>query len=140
MFVKMESSANITSRWLAKVFLRKNYQFVPHNPCEWDKNYPQWQQKSPANEVLFCQTEEPGQLGRIIHGAQLAILNPGVEQNHFIPDSLEEVLEDNRQAEFSPNIVCVYIWAPEIPSLSFYDLPGVIIARGNKDKESLKKL
>lgn len=138
MFVQMACTTNGSS-WEAKVFLRKTYCYIPDDRKAWDKSFPQWQEKAPFEEVLFCQTENETELGSIIHGAQLAILNPGADQARYVPGSAHEILDASRQAEFSPNVVCVYITAPGLPNLSFYDLPGVIIARGNKNKEILKK-
>ena len=59
----------------------------------------------------------------VLRGAQRAVLNP-----HLDPDiSLHrENLPEEDRVPFSPNLVRLDISGPDLPDLSFYDLPGVI--------------
>lgn len=134
----MEHSTSSGTRWEANVFLRQAFGYIPDNSDEWDEKFPHWQRRTSSKEIFFCQTKDPNQLGSIIHRAQLAILNPNTDQARYVPGSINEIHSTDRRAEFSPNVVCIYMSAPEYPNLSFYDLPGVIISRGNRNKELLK--
>jgi hypothetical protein len=42
------------------------------------------------------------------------------------PHPLSHDPETYHQAKFSPNVVCIHVTGPELPALSFYDLPGII--------------
>jgi hypothetical protein len=90
-------------------------------------------------EVDFARTQSISELSKIIFRAQLAVLNPAKEYAEYIPGSPDENTSDHRQAEFSPNIVCIYIKGTNLPNLSFYDLPGIIVGRGDRAKEPLRK-
>jgi hypothetical protein len=143
MFVKMESSTGPHSEWQATVSLRYMYTYVPdpRKKAECEPNFPMWQKKPlPYQEILFAQTKVEEELGDIIACAQSAILNPGKDAARFVPGSVKNILAIPRQADFSPNLVCISISAPGLPNLSFYDLPGVIISKGDPAKEKLKKV
>ncbi|KAF2472329.1 P-loop containing nucleoside triphosphate hydrolase protein [Lindgomyces ingoldianus] len=145
MFIQLQSSAGAEAQWEAKVYIRKAYTYlIPKiiNPrlreqARQERYYP-WQQKFSPDEVLFAQTTNSDNLEVLIYRAQLAILNPTADLTRFVPGTAREILSDDRETEFSPNVVCVYISAPKAPNLSFYDLPGIIIGRGDPGKEGLK--
>jgi hypothetical protein len=142
MFVKLESSTD-ESGWQATVKLRYMFTYAPdpRQKSQCDANFPMWQKKPlPYEEVLFAQIRDEQDLGNIIACAQLAILNPKLDATRFIPGSVKDILAIPRQADFSPNLVCISISAPGLPNLSFYDLPGVIISKGDPAKEKLKKV
>jgi hypothetical protein len=105
----------------------------------WATKFAPWVRKSSPEEVPFAETTDQSKLGDLIARAQLAILNPRKDPAIYIPGGPAEVRNEDREAEFSPNVVCIYISGPTLPDLSFYDLPGVIITRGNRAKEILKK-
>jgi hypothetical protein len=44
----------------------------------------------------------------------------------FRQGPLDVLANQQGMAQFSPNCVCIYVSAPHLPSLSFYDLPGII--------------
>jgi hypothetical protein len=66
---------------------------------------------------------------------KVAILNHNRNSDLFIPGegayakehSLEDAVKET-DAQFSPNIVALEIKGPNLPDLSFYDLPGVFIS------------
>jgi hypothetical protein len=143
MFVKLESSTHPESGWQATVTLRYMFTYAPdpRQKAQCDPNFPTWQKKPlPHEEVPFARTKDEHDLGNIIACAQLAILNPKLDATRFIPGSVKNILAIPRQADFSPNLVCISISAPGLPNLSFYDLPGVIISKGDPAKEKLKKV
>jgi hypothetical protein len=70
------------------------------------------------------------QLETMLRRAQLAILNPSVAMERFVTldvDALDASTAPfgvNDGLAFSSNVVCVTVWGPEVPDLSFIDLPG----------------
>lgn len=89
---------------------------------------------------------EKSQVEEALIRAQSAILNPGKDVADFLPEndgvlggeSEEEMRKEvreklmreaqNCEVKFSPNVVLMDITGPELPNLSFIDLPGVIQA------------
>ncbi|EJC99591.1 uncharacterized protein FOMMEDRAFT_92854 [Fomitiporia mediterranea MF3/22] len=68
----------------------------------------------------------------MLRRAQLAILNPSVPKDRFADLDLETLDPDKpplgsfRQLQFSPNVICLDIFSPDVTNLSFIDLPGII--------------
>ncbi|THH32770.1 hypothetical protein EUX98_g1377 [Antrodiella citrinella] len=65
----------------------------------------------------------------ILRRAQMAILNPTVETEHFVNMSVEEMKSASKKLamlKFSKNVVCVDLSGPELTDLAFVDLPGII--------------
>jgi hypothetical protein len=66
----------------------------------------------------------------MLRRAQLAILNPSVASHRFVDFDLTSVgskdlpLGSTQQLSFSENVVCLDICGPDVPNLSFIDLPG----------------
>lgn len=137
LFIKLES--RVGSQWSAKICIRRGYQYLPDQQQMWGPKFAPWVRKKSPEEVLFVETEDQSKLGELISRAQLAILNPQKDPAQYIPGTPAEITSEAREAEFSPNVVCIYISGPNLPDLSFYDLPGVIITRGNRAKEVLKR-
>lgn len=86
------------------------------------------------------------QFGDIIHEAvdledrlrraQKAILNPSIDYADFLldEDRSDDVisLEDEQNLSFSSNVVCVDVWGPDVPDLTFIDLPGATTSCDNR--------
>ncbi|KAF9516697.1 hypothetical protein BS47DRAFT_1371660 [Hydnum rufescens UP504] len=70
------------------------------------------------------------ELEKMLRRAQLAILNPSVPSNAFVDFDLTSLEEDvlplgsHEQLGFSSNTVCLDVSGPDVPDLSFIDLPG----------------
>ncbi|KAF2870258.1 P-loop containing nucleoside triphosphate hydrolase protein [Massariosphaeria phaeospora] len=124
MFIKLDSGTEHSTAWTAKVYLRNTTSQAENGLA--------------TGEVFFAQTDNPPELEKLISRAQLALLNPMRNYEQYIPGSPSETFAETRQLEFSKNVVCIYVSAPWLPDLSFYDLPGVILGRGNPSKEDLK--
>lgn len=88
--------------------------------------------------VHFAETEDPNDLERIIARAQLAAISPLTDYREFLRPTLAG-LADHYRCEFSPNVVCIFITHPELPALSFYDLPGIIGQAESADSQFLVK-
>jgi hypothetical protein len=92
----------------------------------------------------FMVLDEKDDFETAIRWAQLAILNPNIDHERFIPGSpyanelgLERASAILPESDFSPNIVALEIRGPELPDLSFYDLPGLIRSLEQMDKAFL---
>jgi hypothetical protein len=69
--------------------------------------------------------DDPNKLELVISRAQLATISPLVDPTEFLKPSIAHLNEFHR-CKFSPNIVEITISHPDLPALSFYDLPGII--------------
>ncbi|KAG8941062.1 hypothetical protein FRC03_004895 [Tulasnella sp. 419] len=80
---------------------------------------------------------EPSLLEDMLRRAQLAILNPSVDHEHFVNFNLKHLkasrdgavvppLGSTKQLQFSKNVVCLDLSGPDMTDLSFIDLPGII--------------
>jgi hypothetical protein len=60
-----------------------------------------------------------------IRRAQSAIISPWSEPKDFLDRTKDHLIPALRYS-FSPNVVCISISQPDLPALSFYDLPGIV--------------
>ena len=81
--------------------------------------------QSPESE-RFMEVTDKSELQEVLRCAQLAVLNPQLPPTDFVPGKNADMDDSHYQVKFSPNAVRLDISAPEFPTLSFYDLPGVI--------------
>lgn len=72
----------------------------------------------------FSLIRNKSQVPYVLRMAQLATLNPSQPYENYLPGVANPDL--GFQVEFSPNIIRLDISGPGLPSMSFYDLPGVI--------------
>ena len=84
-----------------------------------------------AIETLFGPVHhDKAELEEMIRRAQLAILNPGVGQEFFEVFDTSSLARGEKpdispkQLQFSSNVVCLDLQGPDLPDLSFIDLPG----------------
>lgn len=123
LFIKTEPSADQDASWTAQVKLRLEY--------KWDGKkkrsvFPGWIPNPNPVEEEFASTNSPKELGDLIARAQAAILSPLQDPNEFKPPNPLHWNSRLPRCEFSPNVVCISVSQPDIPALSFYDLPGII--------------
>ncbi|CAJ2513768.1 Uu.00g018870.m01.CDS01 [Anthostomella pinea] len=126
--------------WSFTVTLQQDYEYKqlnrPIKPTDVTKKnpFPPWVER-PIRETKEFKTV-PGQdaveIEEVLRWAQIATLNPTMSHEQFVPGegsyAKEHSLEDAKQktqAKFSPNTVAFEWKGPDIPTLSFYDLPGV---------------
>ncbi|KAL6714488.1 hypothetical protein ACLMJK_007912 [Lecanora helva] len=76
-----------------------------------------------VEDFHFTNVNNKDDVAQAIYLAQLATLNPGCNYQKYLPGTNEP---REHQVKFSPNIVRLDISGPDLPNLSFYDLPGVI--------------
>lgn len=127
------------SEWSCRVSLRRQYTYCPpedrvikdSDVTEQDPFFP-WKKLTNTNVIEFKTMKEQSQIEDVLRWAQVAILNDGQSPELFIPESGAiatstsiDVAAAGTAAKFSPNIVALEIMGPELPDLSFYDMPGV---------------
>lgn len=120
----MQPSKDSSSDWHAEVFLLRHFD-VRHPGQNEDTEFPGWTQASSgATKIPFAQTSDPAELGELIACAQRANLSPLVDHGLFLNPSFRST--EMHSTLFSPNPVGISIRKPDLPALSFYDLPGLI--------------
>ncbi|KAF7544453.1 hypothetical protein G7Z17_g9938 [Cylindrodendrum hubeiense] len=125
--------------WSCRVWLRKEYSYQPPNGrsitetdvTENDPFYP-WRKLPNTAVHEFKTMHEKNEIEDVLRWAQIAILNDDKSHKLFVPGSGSIALNtpiakaaDEVTAKFSPNIVALEIKGPELPDLSFYDMPGI---------------
>ncbi|KAI9372884.1 P-loop containing nucleoside triphosphate hydrolase protein [Aspergillus egyptiacus] len=114
--------------WTCRVYLSRRYMFDSSRKISKPKKSESlgpWHPQEPEDEAFTTITDR-AQIADVIKWAQLAILNPSSPTANYIPGQNSDTDPMMHQVKFSPNIVRLDISAPSFPSLSFYDLPGVI--------------
>ncbi|KAM3540779.1 hypothetical protein ARSEF1564_006291 [Beauveria bassiana] len=132
-------SVSMNPQWSCRVGLRKQYTYSPPSDRDIlesdvtakDPFFP-WKQK-PSTEIMeFKAMKDNSEIEEVLRWAQIAILNDDKNPALFVPGSGSIAsstpihLEAERtQAKFSPNVVALEIKGPDLPNLSFYDMPGI---------------
>ncbi|KAM3512619.1 hypothetical protein MY11210_003713 [Beauveria gryllotalpidicola] len=132
-------SVSMNPQWSCRVGLRKQYTYSPPSDRDIlesdvtakDPFFP-WRQK-PSTEILEFKTmHDNTEIEEVLRWAQIAILNDDKNPALYVPGSGSIAsstpihLEAERTlAKFSPNIVALEIKGPDLPNLSFYDMPGI---------------
>ncbi|KAJ4270546.1 hypothetical protein NW762_002234 [Fusarium torreyae] len=122
-----------------RVWLRKEYTYQPppggeiseSDVTDRDPFFP-WR-KLPSTAIHEFKTMiDHSEIEDVLRWAQIAILNDDKTPELFVPGSGSIALNtpidraaDTVTAKFSPNIVALEIKGPELPDLSFYDMPGI---------------
>lgn len=127
------------SAWSCRVLLMKRYMYLPKGRMPSSKNpLGPWVEQE-YEELIFDTLTDKSLLPDVLKRAQLATLNPGRSPKDYMREENQEVDEDT-QVKFSPNVVRLDITAPRFPSLSFYDLPGIINVAEIDDEKYLVTL
>ena len=126
-----------TSTWSCEIYLCKKYAydgrqgvqsqgrgFQRSEGATRDRPLGPWILQN-SEEVHFASLDSKSEVPRILHLAQLAILNPTTDHNKYAPNK-NPVPKESFQVKFSPNVIRLNISGPGLLNLSFYDLPGVI--------------
>ncbi|XP_044716065.1 dynamin family domain-containing protein [Hirsutella rhossiliensis] len=107
------------SDWSCRVWLRKDYVYQPPSDRQ-------------INETDFKTMHDKSEIEEVLRWAQIAILNDEKHPRTFVPGSGSTALNmslakaaEETAAKFSPNIVALEIKGPDLPDLSFYDMPGI---------------
>ncbi|KAI1840231.1 hypothetical protein JX266_013570 [Neoarthrinium moseri] len=138
------------NRWSCKVSLQIDYDYQPRGAVRssditQNNPFPPWTKKPRVVEHFkSIDFEERLQTEEVLRWAQVAILNPNHASNIFVPgegayarDNVLQAAADATEAQFSPNIVALEMKGPNLPDLSFYDLPGVFSTPAREEDEYL---
>lgn len=127
------------SDWSCRVWLRKEYSYQPpegrsisENDVTDDDPFFPWRKLQTTQVHEFKTMHEMKEIEDVLRWAQIAILNDDRNHKLFVPGS-GSVTQNTPiarasaevTAKFSPNIVALEIKGPELPDLSFYDMPGI---------------
>ncbi|KAI1826766.1 dynamin family protein [Xylaria intraflava] len=148
--IRLIDSSN--AHWSCTVALQIDYDFQPKGKIRKSdvtssNPFPPWVRKSHREIKLFKTIFDPGEIEEVLRWAQIAILNPSNDHELYIPgegavakatDLSEASL--NAAAQFSPNLISLEIKGPELPGLSFYDLPGVFLSPDQEEDEYIVKV
>ncbi|KAI1429709.1 dynamin family protein [Xylaria sp. FL1777] len=140
------------SHWSCTVALQIDYDFEPKGKIKKSdvtatNQFPPWVKKSHRDIKIFKTIFDPGEIEEVLRWAQIAVLNPGNDHELYIPG--EGAVAKGRDladatrtasAQFSPNIISLEIKGPELPGLSFYDLPGVFLSPDQEEDEYIVKV
>lgn len=129
------------AQWICRVSLQKKHFWLEHS--EWKKRTHLLGPWDPCDmeDIPFKTVYNKEEVEQVLNWAQVATLNPGISPDDFVPGMGIRHLSKNydRQVDFSPNVVALEISGPDLPSLSFFDLPGIIqVTEGEHDKYLIK--
>ncbi|TEY30486.1 hypothetical protein BOTCAL_0867g00010 [Botryotinia calthae] len=143
--------ANIITKpaetWSCTISLRQKFGYrKPKNQIK-DKEatksnpFPPWFEQELVTKE-FIRITDKSKLENAMKWAQIALLNHNQDYDQFIPETGAQFLSDNTttEAEVTPNVVKVEISGPNLPTLSFFDLPGIIANTPNADQRYLIKV
>lgn len=110
--------------WTCQVILQPKYRYDPTSKAGHDRTkYDRW----PEYELPvfhFATIHDKNQLDGVLKCAQLAVLNPSQDPTYY--QSADPSSSAKTQVGFSPNVIHLKLKGPELPELSFVDLPGAI--------------
>lgn len=116
-FLITTSAQSGNTQWACHISIKRYYQFQAG----------QFFELAEPDTTHFTTVTEKQQLESMLRKAQLAILNPQANPQSFVAVDLKTVdLSASRKVAFSPNVICLEIQGPNLPELSFFDLPGSI--------------
>lgn len=126
------------SEWSCRVSLRKLYSYCPPDRTINEKDvtdqnpfFP-WKKLATTNVYEFKVMHDKAEIEDVLRWAQIAILSDDKSHDLFVPGSgnianstpIAEAAKSTI-AKFSPNVVALEIRGPDLPDLSFYDMPGI---------------
>lgn len=122
-----------------RVWLRREYENRPpkdhlileRDVTDQDPFFP-WRKLRSAVTLEFKTMRDHSELEEVLRWAQIAILNDDKSHQLYVPGEgsiatntpVSEAAEQV-SAKFSPNVVALEIKGPDMPDLSFYDMPGI---------------
>ncbi|KAI9743011.1 MAG: hypothetical protein M1818_003306 [Claussenomyces sp. TS43310] len=131
--------------WTCEISLHQSYMYEPshgkllptglmgRNP------FPPWTEQ-PLKIRPFMTIRDRRHLEEALRWAQCATLNHDTDYHQYIPGSETFVDDKSTEADFSPNVVSIEVSGPDLPALSFYDLPGTISTTPTKETGYLVKM
>jgi GTP-binding protein EngB required for normal cell division len=127
--------------WGCAVSLQLSYDFQPGRRAGLE--FQNWTPADEVSTIPFKTIYNKAELEDVLKWAQIALLNPREDPRCFVPgtDQHKQRAQDQEnhidQAKFSPNVITVDISGPGLPSLSFFDLPGLFSVAENAEQQYL---
>ena len=124
--INLLENSEPNSEWTCKITLITKYHHDNELLERATKTRPlgPWIAQDRADKFHFATLASKSQVENALYRAQLAILDVGNPHDHYKLGS--SLPKDSFKVKFSPNIIQLDISGPDLPNLSFYDLPGVI--------------
>lgn len=127
LYITMQPTTTLDAGWSARVSLQVNYSLdlQPRRGATSSPSpFPGWVPTQSSRQVFFAETKNRSDLEHTIRCAQSAVLCPLEDPATFLGNP--EPRAGAHRSKFSPNHVCIDIKEPNAPTLSFFDLPGII--------------
>lgn len=133
LFIELQPTPDSRGVWRAEIYLLRQYN-LDLNPGRRgrDIEFQGWVPAPVPERIPFAETSDPVQLEYLIRCAQRATLSPLENPMSFLNPSFNDT--DIHKTLFSPNIVGIAVQKPNLPPLSFFDLPGMIGQADNDDE------
>ncbi|KAI5370698.1 putative dynamin stalk domain, dynamin, GTPase domain, GTPase effector domain-containing protein [Septoria linicola] len=125
-------------RWSCTISLQSKYSYLPGYKGD-GTGLAGWKAYGSTEICQFATITNKADLELVLRRAQIAILNPTKNWRHFTACSATEVVNATFQVDFSPNLICLEINAPNLLELSFYDLPGAINVMHDESQDYLSE-
>lgn len=128
--------------WTCTVSLEKKFVHTGAKPKKSppkDRPFLPWIERNNVDVIDFKTIHDKNELEVVMKWAQTALLNPNSNVEEFIPGTGARANANDTRTEekFSPNVVRIEISGPELPSLLFYDLPGIFQSASNPEDQYL---
>ncbi|KXT02909.1 hypothetical protein AC578_1821 [Pseudocercospora eumusae] len=112
--------------WKCTVSILRKYTYGTHYVAGMHgAEFNRWRADAETSSLSFAVIHDKTELESTLRRAQLAVLNPDKDFNVF-KDPAVAAAPIKDTVGFSPNVISLKIEAPNLPELSFYDLPGAI--------------
>ncbi|KAI7204388.1 P-loop containing nucleoside triphosphate hydrolase protein [Hortaea werneckii] len=120
--------------WTCRIFLQPKYRYSPTFKAGRDKTkYDRWDEFN-GEPFHFATIHDKQSLEETLKRAQLALLNPRTDPAHF---QSARISWGKNELAFSPNLIHIQIDGPDLPELSFFDLPGAINVHRDPNEQHL---
>lgn len=149
--------------WRCRISLQQDYAYRPSNNepiTEADvtdqKPFPPWVKQQRVVQEFKMVYNKTDPIDEIVRWAQIAILNHNRNYKNYVPKDWNQRTPEEREpgyeaqlladaerdteAKFSPNTVAIEVKGPELPDLSFYDMPGVFRNAKHEEDQFLVKV
>ena len=150
--IHIRMSSGNGPQWSCTVSLQQDYDYAQRGRIRktdvTERNpFPPWVKKHNRETKIFKTIYDPTEIEDVLRWAQVAILNPNINHESYVPNegAIAKEMElteaaNKTEAQFSPNIVALEMKGPDLPDLSFYDLPGVFLSPDKEENEYLVKV
>ncbi|RMY05984.1 hypothetical protein D0867_09845 [Hortaea werneckii] len=122
--------------WTCRILLQPKYRYSPTFKAGRDKTkYDRWDDFD-GEPFHFATIHHKDSLEEMLRRAQLALLNPHSDPAQFRSTHSSSFRAKN-ELGFSPNPIHIQINGPDLPELSFLDLPGAINVHRDPNEQHL---